>query len=178
MAQTNRIFDFSFLRDLRKRDGMTLEAVSERSGISIAVISKLERNRTSAELETLYKLGRVFGLTATDMLALAESRIAHRKEAVAYRSQGFRFQRIAYDNASCYLAQAEEGAKVSRPEVHRDDYEICWIFDGKIRLTLPHEHYLLERGMSVQFDAVQEHTYEAMEDSRMVIMHIRKPKRF
>lgn len=157
---------------------MTLEAVSGKSGVSIAVISKLERNQTTAELETLYKLGRVFGLTATDMLALAESRIAHRKEAVAYHSEGFRFQRIAYANASCYLAEAEAGAIVSRPEIHEDDYEICWIFDGKIRLTLPHEHYLLERGMSVQFDAVQEHTYEAMENSRMVIIHIRKANRF
>ena len=44
------MYDFSFLRQLRKRDDLTIGAVSARSGISAAVISKLERNQTRAEL--------------------------------------------------------------------------------------------------------------------------------
>ena len=65
------MYDFSFLRQLRKRDDLTIGDVSARSGISAAVISKLERNQTRAELETLFKLSRVFGLTTNELVALA-----------------------------------------------------------------------------------------------------------
>jgi len=38
------MYDFSILRDLRKRSGLNIADVSARSGVSAAVISKLERN--------------------------------------------------------------------------------------------------------------------------------------
>ena len=47
------MYDFSFLRELRKHEGLTIGDVSARSGISAAVISKLERNRSGVELGTL-----------------------------------------------------------------------------------------------------------------------------
>ena len=172
------MYDFSYLCARRKREGWTIGTASDRSGISAPVISKLERNRTIAELETLHRLGRVFGLTASDLLAHAESRIAHRKEAVAFRSENFSFRKISCANVSCFLAEAGTGARIFRPEIHEDDYEICWVVGGRILLRLPHEHYELTRGISVQFDAVQEHTYEALENSRVIIFHLLKEKRF
>ena len=59
--ELHNMFDFSVLRELRKREGLTIEATSKRSGVSPAVISKLERNQTRAELETLFRISRVFG---------------------------------------------------------------------------------------------------------------------
>ncbi len=172
------MYDFSVLRALRKREGLTIGQVSERSGISVAVISKLERNQSSAELETLYKLGRAFGMTATDLLAMAESPLAHLQESSRYRSGDFSFERVRYSNVTCMHARAKAGARTHRPEVHRDDYEVCWVTEGRIRLSLPHETHELAAGMSLQFDAIQEHSYEALEDTRMTILHLRKDKRF
>lgn len=172
------MYDFSVLRTLRKREGMTLGQVSERSGISLAVISKLERNQTSAELETLFKLGRAFGMTATDLLAMAESPLAHLQDSNRYRSGDFGFERVRYANVTCMIARAKAGAATHRPEVHRDEYEVCWILEGRIRLSLPHESHELAAGQSLQFDAIQEHTYEALEDSKILLLHLRKDKRF
>src|SRR5262249_31063419 len=93
-----QMYDFTVLRELRRRADLTLADVSQRSGISPAVISKLERNQTRAELETLFKLSRVFGLSTTDLLALAESRTAHKKQATAHTSSGFRFDEVSYGN--------------------------------------------------------------------------------
>ncbi len=69
-------YNFSVMRDLCKRAGMTIVDLSERAGISPAVISKLERNQTTVELKTLFRLERAFGLTASEMLVLVESRTA------------------------------------------------------------------------------------------------------
>lgn len=171
-------FDFSVLRTLREQREMTLAQLSEASGVSVAVISKLERNQQSAELETLYRLARAFGLSATDLMAMAESQLAHRTDEKAYRSGDFKFRQIKYANVVAHLGTAPAGAKVNRPEVHHDDTEVCWVTEGKLRLTLPHEECILEAGESIQFDAIQQHTYEAIADSQFVILHLRKDKRY
>ncbi len=171
-------FDFSVLRTMRKREGLTLEGLSERSGVSVAVISKLERNQSQAELETLFRLARAFDQSTTDLLALAEGRLAQRTTATAYRSDGFHFERIHYGNATGFRGHAPAGARVSRAEIHRDDYEVCWVTRGRLQLTLPRQVIRLGAGEAVQFDAVEAHTYEAIEDSELIILHLRKQNRF
>jgi transcriptional regulator with XRE-family HTH domain len=171
-------FDFSVLRTLREQHELTLAALSEASGVSVGVISKLERNQQSAELDTLYRLARAFGLSATDLLAMCESDLAHRTGEKAYRSGNFKFRSVKYANVVALLGSAPKGAKVSRPEIHHDDTEVCWVTSGRIRLTLPHETIELAGGDSIQFDAIQQHSYEALADSEFVILHLRKDKRY
>ncbi len=172
------MFDFSVLREIRKREGLTMEAVSLQSGISVAVISRLERNQSTAELETLFKLSRVFGMNTADLLALAESRSAHRAKETRHRSGGFEFREIRYGNALCLHGTAKKGSTLSRPEIHGDDYEICWVLKGRIRFRLPNETHELRAGQAMQFDAILEHSYEALADSELMIVHMRKGKRF
>jgi transcriptional regulator with XRE-family HTH domain len=174
MAAAAPKFDFSVLRRLREQHEMTLAGLSERSGVSVAVISKLERNQQTAELDTLYRLARAFGLSATDLLALTESPLAHRTGESKYRSGEFKFRQIKYANVVALLGSAH----VSRPEIHHDDTDVCWVTDGRLRLRLPHEECVLAAGDSIQFDAIQQHTYEAIEDASFVILHLRKDKRY
>lgn len=178
MAPATPKFDFSVLRTLREQRELTLAALSEASGVSVAVISKLERNQQSAELDTLYRLARAFGLSATDLLAMCESDLAHRTDEKSYRSGDFKFRQVKYANVVAHLGSAPKGAKVSRPEIHHDDTEVCWVTTGKIRLTLPHEEVELSAGESIQFDAIQQHSYECLADSEFVILHLRKDKRY
>ncbi|VGO14569.1 HTH-type transcriptional regulator SutR [Pontiella desulfatans] len=172
------MYNFSVLRDLRKRDGMTIADLSERTGISPAVISKLERNQTVAELKTLFRLARAFGLTASEMLGLVESRTAQCKQETDRRVGDFHFRQIEFANCRCFYADAPKGAQRSNPDAHRDDFEVCWVLEGTLRLDLPYESHVLSAGDCLQFDAVFEHTYEVLEDCRIIIQHIRKPKRF
>ncbi len=171
-------FDFSVLRRLREQHEMTLAALSAASGVSVAVISKLERNQQSAAIDTLFRLGRAFGMSATDLLALAESPFAHRAREKAHKSGAFAFRQVRFANVVALLGHAPGGAAVTRPEIHHDDTEVCWILEGRIRVTLPHEVCELGAGESIQFDAILRHTYEALEDSRLVILHLRKDKRY
>ena len=175
---SNKIYDFSILRDLRKREGLNIAEFSEKSGVSASVISKLERNQCVAELETIFRLGRVIGLTASDLLALAENRTAHRAKSEKYVNEGFSFERVNYGNMRCIHGTAPAGAKVSKPRLHRDDYELCWVLKGRLMFYLPNETHELSAGESIQFDAMLEHTYEACEDCEIILVHMRKNKRF
>lgn len=171
-------FDFSIVRELRKRSNLTLADVSARTGISPSVISKLERNQTSAELDTLFRLSRVFDLNTTDLIALAESRTAQRAGSKEYDSGSFHFKRVTYNNCRAFYGTAPKCAAVTRPEIHADNFEVCWVFKGHLRIQLPKEMYELKAGDSVQFDGALDHTYEALEDSEFLIIHLKKGKRF
>ncbi len=172
------MYNFSVLRDLRKRAAMTIADLSARTGISPAVISKLERNQTTAELKTLFRLARAFGLTASEMLALVESRTAQCKDETDRIAGDFHFRQIEFANSKCFYADAPKGAARSNPDAHRDDFEICWVLEGQVRIELPYESHVLSTGQCLQFDAVFEHTYEVLEDCRIIIQHISKAKRF
>ena len=127
MKHQELICDFGILRELRKRENMSIAELSEQSGVSASVISKLERNQNTAEMDTLYRIARVFGLTLSDLISLAENKTSHCVEAERYK---------------------------------------------------PNESYELTRGMSIQFDALLPHTYETLEETEIIIVHLRKGKRF
>lgn len=171
-------YNFTFLRDLRKRDGLTIEEVSRRSSVSPAVISKIERNQTRAELDTLFRLSRVFNLTAADLVALAESRTSQQTQEMDYVSGGFRFRRIEFRNSRCMIGRAKAGSTVSRPDIHSEDYEIAWVLDGEVLVEVAGEKHVLSQGEALQFDAVLTHRYTATTDCRIIVQHIAKDKRF
>ena len=171
-------YDFGVVRELRKQAGLTIGDVSQRSGISPAVLSKLERNQSQAELDTLFRLARVFGLSAADLLALTESRTAQVKDGSRHAGGGFTFDQVEYANVRCLHGHARAGGAVARPEVHRDDFELCWVLQGHLRIHLPSERHDLRPGQAIQFDAIQPHRYEAVTDVEVLILHLAKPKRF
>lgn len=168
-------YDFSVVRHLREREGQTLEQLAEDCGIPVPVISNLENNQPGAELETLAGIAAVFGMAASDLVALAESSGVHRRQADGYATHGFYFHRIRYPNHHSFLGEAGKHAKLSVPGVHGDDLETCWVISGRLCLTIGEETMTLGPGESLQFDAIRSHTYEALEDTIFILLHLKKP---
>lgn len=175
MASSN--YNFSILRNLRKAQGYTIADVAQNSGISTAVISRIERNQAMPELETLARLSKVFGISATDLLGLAENRTARTVDAQHYSSGGFHFQHVQFLDLQIFLGSALAGARVNRPEVHHNDTETCWVLAGAIELRVGSDKYTLKEGEAIQFDAVLEHEYHALQDCRILMLHLHKGKR-
>ena len=178
MKSGTPVCNFCILRELRKRENLSIAELASRSGVSASVISKLERNVSTAELDTLYRIARALGTTLAELIALAEERGAQVANEERYRSGEFSFRRVGYGNIRCMRAVAAKGARLSTPELHKDDYEILWVLRGRVRFTLPNETHLLEAGQSIQFDALLCHTYEVLEDCELFIAHLKKNKRF
>ena len=172
------ICDFSILRELRKQHRLSIADLSDRSGVSASVISKLERNLITAEMETLFRLAKTFGLTLSDFISLAENRTSHLVTSERYHSGDFTFVRADYGNMRAMHGFAPAGAKLSTPSLHRDDYEMFWVIRGKVRFSLPDETYELTAGDSIQFDALLPHSYNVLEECEIFIVHLKKGKRF
>ncbi len=64
------------LRRLRQERGLSLEELAERSGVSRASLSRLEKADVSPTAEVLGKLCAAHGLTASRLMAMAEESFA------------------------------------------------------------------------------------------------------
>lgn len=170
-------YNFTILRNLRKSQGYTIADVAENSGISTAVISRIERNQAMPELETLARLSKVFGISATDLLGLAENRTARVVSAQHYNSGGFQFHNVTFLDLQVFMGTALAGARVNRPEVHHNDTETCWVLSGSIELTVGGDKYTLKEGEAIQFDASLGHEYVALQDCKIMLLHVHKGKR-
>ena len=176
MAQ-ERSYDFKILRALRKTQAYTIADVAENSGISTAVISRIERNQAMPELETLARLAKVFAMSATDLLGLAENRLAQITTAQQYVSGGFKFHNVNFLNLQVFIGEGSVGAKASRPEVHHNDTEICWVLSGSVEVLVGLDRYVLKEGEAIQFDAMLKHEYIALQDCKLLALHLHKGKR-
>lgn len=170
--------NFKILRFLRKEHAMTIHDLARASKVSYAVISKLERNQTNPSLSTLSQLAQALAISVTELVAMAENHTNETRREETYSLDGFDFRKIQYNNSALICVNGRKGSRLSRPEVHENDTEIVFVKEGKIRLTLPLGDSLLKKGESMQFDAVFPHTYEVMADCEMIILHLRKEKRF
>ena len=69
------------LQRLRKARGISQETLADESGYHRTYISQLERGLKSPSLRTLGSLARVFGLTASNLVAEIEREAKRRSQA-------------------------------------------------------------------------------------------------
>jgi quercetin dioxygenase-like cupin family protein len=79
---------------------------------------------------------------------------------------------------SVLFGYAGRNGRLHKPERHENDFETCIVYKGAIRVILSGNTHELKAGESIQFDALFDHEYEAVEDCEICIIHLRKPKRF
>jgi len=170
-------YDFSALRELRKKRGWTIDELIKKCGISYVVLSKLERNQGNPELKTLDLISRALGMPTFQLLALAES-----KGPVSAKAQP---AKLAGDKAECCHVNLD-GTRISwietpagpvawMPEIHVDDYEHCLVLDGRLKVTIHGTEYEVGAGQGLCWDSFLEHSYEALVPTKFVKVLV--PKR-
>ena len=169
-------YDFSVLRELRKKRGLTISKLSEMCGVSYVALSKLERNQGNPELKTLDKISRSLGMPAHNLLALAEQQHPIRAAEKTFKIFGkANCRHVDLDGTRIFCIDAPKGAKGLASEFHRDDYERCFVLDGKVKVTIRGSEYALGPGEALCWDCVFEHDYEAMEPAKFIM--VLTPKR-
>jgi transcriptional regulator with XRE-family HTH domain len=168
-------YDFTIIRHIRKKLGLTIYGLSEKCGVSYVALSKLERNLGNPELKTLDKIARALGVQTHNLLALAE----HDRPQVVTAERtvdehGIHLNRATFEGIHVSQVTAAAGSLVSGDHEHQDDYEVCFVVKGKVRLTVRNSQYDILPGQAVRFDCIFEHRYEAIEDTEAIHVVMRK----
>ncbi len=161
------------LRALRLKKSMGLVELGKHTGLSAALLSKLERDKLHPTLPTLLRIAMVFSVgldyfftderkrhvvsvvTKDERIRLPERPGAGE---VAYHFESLDFK-TNERKTSAYLADFEFMAEEKLKAHQHPGSEFLHVLKGKLALKIGIDQYELEAGDSVYFDPNVPHTY-------------------
>ena len=165
----------ALLRSLRSRQGWTLKQMSEKSGIPVSTLSKVEHDRLTLTYDKLYELSQRLGLRMSELFAeLSDDTVS---PVTARRSLGTLQNaiRIETPNYDYHFLCSELRRKRMIPViakirarsfkefgefVHHSGEEFTYVLKGRVLLTTEfYDPVTLEAGESMYFDSSMGHAY-------------------
>lgn len=162
----------SKLRRLRLRKSMGLVELSKHTGLSPALLSKLERDVMHPTLPTLLRIAMVFSV-GLEYFFNPEPKpvleIVRKKDRLRFpdspdsRPVAYYFESLDFPvpnrALNAYLAEFEPvKPEQVRPHQH-PGVELLYVLSGKVELSIGEERHELADGDSVYFDSGVEHGY-------------------
>jgi len=155
------------IRDLRQRQGLTVQMLAEASGLSKGFISQVENSRTSPSLATLHDLARALQ-TSVAYLVVEEEQVLHVVRA-AERPR----VRVG-GNTSCVevlsaqpkrnlellLAELPPGLTAGNKRHFHHGEECMLCLEGRVSILCGDHQAVLEAGDSVHYDGRVPHAIE------------------
>jgi transcriptional regulator with XRE-family HTH domain len=163
------------LRTLRLRKSMGLAQLAAHTGLSAAMLSKLENARLVPTLPTLVRIATVFDVGLdyffTDPRKRHVVAISRKDERMKFPADG-KSRDAAYDFESLNFRATERKlnaflaffrdvspAKIA-PHYHAG-VEFLYVMDGELEISIGTEMYQLSTGDAIYFDSVQKHAYRS-----------------
>jgi DNA-binding XRE family transcriptional regulator len=165
-------FDFSIIRNLRKKWGLTAETLAVRANMTRATIVKIESGNGNPTIETIHAISRVFHLSAGELVSLAEKASIETGKTSPYTDNGLEGVHIWFPDFELYHLKAAAGiCKVSEPVLHENTAEVCLVLSGRVRLTVDDNVTELACGKAMRFKALHQHSLEMVEASEFLLIH-------
>jgi len=161
------------LRSLRLRKSMGLVELGRHTGLSAALLSKLERGKLYPTLPTLLRIAMVFSVGLdyffTDERKRRVVAIVRKKERVRFPDRpgtsdiSYFFECLDYPaterKMSAFTADFQE-LPLERIKPHQHPgVEFLYLVDGDLNLKIGSEEHLLSAGDSIYFDSGVQHSY-------------------
>lgn len=169
------------IRQLRDSNGWTLREMSERTGIPVSTLSKVEHNRLTLTYDKLQELSVRLNIRMSDLFAESETAPeaapVTARRSIGTRENAFRVQTANYDY---YYLCTELRRKRMIPNittirartleefgelVHHGGEEFIFVLKGSIVVhTEFYDPVTLEQGQSIYIDSNMGHAYLAAPD--------------
>ena len=160
------------VRRLRLRKKLGLVQLGEHTGLSPALLSKIERGQLFPTLPTLLRIALVFGVGLDHFFKEDSDRPVHavvRKrdrirlpDKMGRRSPAYHFESLDYPvsdrKLDGYYVEIEAEGEPSEPHEH-PGAEIIYVLRGELVLNLQGEDFTVGEGDSMYFDCSHPHSY-------------------
>ena len=151
------------LRAMRTSRGLTLNAVSVATGVSVSTLSRLESGERRPTLELLLPLARTFGVTLDELVdapATADPRVHLRAVTrngltmipLTRRAGGIQAFKLV-------LPAPRSAHRGDREQQAHEGYEWLYVLDGRLRLLLGEHDVELAPGEAAEFDTRVPHAF-------------------
>ena len=158
------------VREFRRERGLTLEALAERSGVSRAMISKVERGEKNPTLIVAAKVAEGLGVSLSQLVGIEERReviVVPRDRQMVMRDSRTGLERRLLSptfggrGVEFIRNVVPKGATSGEFPPHRQGVEEYLVVEnGRLKATLAGEEHLLEEGDALYFDADVPHRFD------------------
>jgi len=157
------------VRALRLKKKMGLVELGRHSGLSPAMLSKIERGQVFPTLPTLLRVALVFSVGLDYFFASAREKpvvgVVRRKERLRFLDEGggYEFESLDFTaterRLNSYLAEFHPAAPDALVRHRHPGGEFIYVLQGTLAVRIGDDDYVLDPGDSVYFDASAEHCY-------------------
>ena len=155
----------SGIRTLRHNRGLTLGELSERTGISVSMLSMVERGQANPTVGTLISVAAALGVEMTDLFGTAGreevSPVTRRDEQpVVHAATGFTRRVLVHDRTrgiEMVLNSYEPGAHSDAVEHRHNGYEFGFVLTGELQVELAGTVHRLTEGDSIAYASTVPH---------------------
>lgn len=162
------------IKRLREGAGLSVEQLAERAGIQPEDLERIERDMISPTLGVLTKicdglgvrLGRFFDMGPRKYYALVRSsdekvatRVASKNGAdygYEYTSLGSEKRQRVMEPFIITINPPSDASEMEKPSTHEGE-EFVYVLEGELEIQLQDEHFLLQPGDSIYYDASVPH---------------------
>jgi transcriptional regulator with XRE-family HTH domain len=164
------------LRALRLRKSMGLVELGKHTGLSAALLSKLERAKLFPTLPTLLRIAMVFGVGLdyffTDERKRRVVGVVRKKDRVRFPERpgkidvAYYFECLDYRaterKLSAFLADFQElSVEKVKPHQHAG-IEFLYVIKGSLEMKIGGDEYVLEEQDAIYFDSALQHSYRRL----------------
>lgn len=153
------------IRQLRRERQLTLNEMADRTGVSMSMLSMVERGQATPSIGTLVAVSTTLGLHMADLFAAAEdqppSPVRRRDEQVEVEGPGGVTRRLAHDDHEKGLEMAVNeyppGASSSPTRTHHAGMEFGVVVRGRLSVDLDGTEHLLRTGDAISYPSATPH---------------------
>ncbi len=170
----------SLLKALRGRSGWTLKQMSEKSGIPVSTLSKIEHDRLSLTYDKLQDLSRRLGMRMSELFAegvddagqavTARRSIGDIERSVRVQTPNYDYHYLCTEVRRKRMVPVISKIRARSPEefgelVRHSGEEFIYVVSGKVVVrTEFYDPVTLEPGQCIYIDSTMGHAYLAAED--------------
>ena len=153
------------VRELRMQRGLTLQAVSDLTGLSPSLMSLVERGKTSPSIGTLVAVAHALEVHMADLVPGSnddrESPVVPSGEQPVFSTPEGVTRRVLRDDrvrgVEIAINEYSPGGRSAERELHHGGYEYGYVLDGSLVIEIEGESHVLVPGDSIAYDSTRSH---------------------
>ncbi len=181
MSKVQNSFDFTVLRQLRKKRGLNFDILSQKSGISKPTLHSIESGKNVPTLPTLNSIANALEISTMDFLNLAHVPGAKINEVENLgRLDGTEDSNAVYavdSDLHSFCVKAAPGDVIDGRSLCgklNTPYRVmCIVVEGELKVSVGDKEYHARKGNYVCFSAINRYSYSAAgnDNCRFVLVH-------